>query len=414
MSKIRDIKAREILDSRGNPTIEVELTTDSGVFIDSVPSGASTGKREAIELRDNDSRFGGKGVERAVYNVENTIKEAVKGMTVNSQNDVDTVMIDLDGTEKKSKLGANAIMAVSLAVARAKAKDEKQELFQRIKDISGRELKMPCPCFNVLNGGKHAGNDLAFQEFMIAFEGFPFKEQLRRASEMYHKLKEIIEEKYGKNAVNVGDEGGFAPPISKPEEALDLIVETAKELGFIEDLGIFLDVAASSFFDKAKNRYLVDSKELDRGELIEYYQKLCSRYPIKSIEDPLDEDDFEGFKIFNQTMNGNLMIVGDDLTTTNIKYIEKAYDLNSINALLLKINQIGTVSEAIEAVNLIKTYNWKVMVSHRSGETTDDFIADFAVGVGADYIKSGAPARGERVVKYNRLLKIEELLNENR
>jgi len=411
MSKIRFIKAREILDSRGNPTVEVELKTDGGFFVDSVPSGASTGRREAIEVRDHDeNRFMGMGVMKAVSNINNQLANVLIGMSVNNQNDIDTVMIDLDGTERKSKLGANAIMAISLAVARARAKDEKQHLFERIAEISGAEKRIPCPCFNVLNGGQHAGNDLAFQEFMIAFEGFTLKEQVRRSAEMYHKLKEIIEEKYGKNATNVGDEGGFAPPISKPEQALDLIIETAKELEYIEDLSIFLDVAASSFFDKETNRYTIDSKELDRGELIDYYKKLCSKYPIKSIEDPFDEDDFEGFKVLNQAMNGELMIIGDDLTTTNVKYIEKAYARNSINALLLKINQIGTVTEAIEAANLVKTYGWKIMVSHRSGETVDDFIADFAVGIGAEYIKAGAPARGERVAKYNRLLKIEEIL----
>ncbi|MDD4358344.1 MAG: phosphopyruvate hydratase [Candidatus Pacebacteria bacterium] len=410
MSKIKSIKAREILDSRGDPTIEASLETENGIFIDSVPSGASIGLREAVELRDNDeNRYFGKGVLNAISNIENIISPSVEGFQVKNQKEIDNAMIELDNTDSKAYLGANAIMAVSLASARAGAKASEKELYEYIALISNNEVKIPSPCFNVINGGKHAGSELAFQEFMINFEGKELKEQIRMASEVYHKLKYIISFKYGKEGINVGDEGGFAPKINNPREALDLIVKAAEELNYLNDLNIFIDVAASEFYNEGK--YVLNKDNaLTREELIEYYKELIKNYPIKSIEDPFDENDFEGFRMLNQAMLGNILIIGDDLTTTNIDSIEKAYDKNAINGLLVKINQIGTVSEAIEAVNLAKSYNYKIMVSHRSGETMDDFIADFAVGTGADYIKSGAPARGERVSKYNRLLKIAENL----
>lgn len=410
MSKIKNIEAREILDSRGNPTIEVELETENGFFIDSVPSGASTGEGEAIELRDNDEdRYLGKGVLNAISNIK-FISEELEGHSIH-QKEVDDAMISLDGTENKRKLGANAIMAVSLAVARAGAKAEKKELFEYIASISNNEIKLPSPCFNVINGGKHAGNNLAFQEFMINFEGNKLKDQIKMASEFYHTLKDFISLKYGKEGINVGDEGGFAPALNDPKEALDLIVKTAKKLNYLGDIKIFLDIAASEFYDKKENKYnLSKGVSFEREELVKYYKELCDTYPIKSVEDPFEQNDFEGFRMLNQQMLGNLLIIGDDLTVTNTKFIEKAYEKNAINGLLVKINQIGTVSEAIEAVNLAKSYNYKIMISHRSGETNDDFITDFAVGLGAEYIKSGAPARGERIAKYNRLLKIENIL----
>ncbi len=412
MSKIKSIRAREILDSRGNPTVEVILDTDGGIFIDSVPSGASTGSREAVELRDGDeTRYLGMGVLKAISNVRINISNKLEGYRTTNQKEIDEAMISLDKSEKKAKIGANATMGVSLAVARAGAKTNKQELFQYIASLSSNEIKLPSPCFNVINGGKHAGNGLAFQEFMINFEGRKFKDQVRMASEVYHTLKEIIVNKYGTEGINVGDEGGFAPKISDPKEALDLIVKATKKLDYFKDLHIFLDVAASEFYDKKSNKYTLDKDRVwDKKELIDYYKELCKKYPIVSIEDPFDENDFEGFRMFNQQMLGNLLIIGDDLTVTNVKQIEKAYEKNAINGLLVKINQVGTVSEAMEAVNLAKSYNYKIMISHRSGETTDDFIADFAAGLGADYIKAGAPARGERVAKYNRLLKIEDIL----
>lgn len=410
MSKIKNIEAREILDSRGNPTIEVELETENGFFIDSVPSGASTGKGEAIELRDNDEdRYLGKGVLNAISNIK-FISEELEGHSIH-QKEVDDSMVFLDGTENKRKLGANAIMAVSLSVARAGAKAEKKELFEYIASISNNETKLPSPCFNVINGGKHAGNNLAFQEFMINFEGNKLKDQIKMASEFYHTLKDFISLKYGKEGINVGDEGGFAPALNDPKEALDLIVKTAKKLNYLGDIKIFLDIAASEFYDKKENKYVLSKGvSFEREELVKYYKELCYTYPIKSVEDPFEQNDFEGFRMLNQQMLGDLLIIGDDLTVTNTKFIEKAYKKNAINGLLVKINQIGTVSEAIEAVNLAKSYNYKIMISHRSGETNDDFIADFAVGLGAEYIKSGAPARGERIAKYNRLLKIENIL----
>ena len=412
MSKIKGIKAREILDSRGNPTIEVMLETEDGAFVDSAPSGASTGKREALELRDGDEgRYFGKGVLKAVQVAQMNVLKAIKGFKTTEQKEVDLALIKLDNTENKKRMGANTMTAISLAVARAGAKASRKELFEYIAQISNNEVKLPSPCFNVINGGKHASNGLAFQEFMINFEGRRYKDQLRMASETYHKLKEIIALKYGKGSTNVGDEGGFAPDIKDPKEALDLIVKATSKLDYLNDLNIFLDVAASEFYDASKNRYIINKENvLDREEMVKYYKDLCLKYPIKAIEDPFDENDYEGFRMLNQEMLGNLLIIGDDLTTTNVKSVEKAYSKNAINGLLVKINQIGTVSEAIEATNLAKSYNFKIMVSHRSGETMDDFIADFAVGLSADYIKSGAPARGERVAKYNRLLKIEQIL----
>ena len=396
--KIKNIKAREILDSRGFPTIEVSLETETGIFIDSVPSGASVGQREALELRDNDeSRYFGKGVLKAVSNINTIIFEALKDLPISSQKQVDDILISLN----KDKIGANAMMAVSLSCARALASKEKKELFEYISLISNNEINLPSPCFNVINGGAHAQNDLAFQEFMINFKGPKISEQVRMATETYHKLNEIL------GGSNVGDEGGFAPKISDPKEALDLIASAARKLGYFSDLNIFLDVAASEFYHDQKYTISKD-KILTRNELVLYYKELCEEYPIKSIEDPFDENDFEGFKMLNQEMLGNLLIIGDDLTTTNIEFIKKAYEKDAINGLLVKINQIGTVSSAIEAVNLAKSYHYKTMVSHRSGETIDDFIVDFAVGLSSDYIKAGAPARGERVSKYNRLLKIEE------
>jgi len=412
MSKIKSVRAREILDSRGEPTVEVILDTEIGIFVDSVPSGASTGSREAVEIRDGDeSRYLGKGVLKAISNVRINISNKIEGYRVNNQKEVDEAMISLDKSENKAKIGANSTMGVSLAVARAGAKFNKQELFAYISSLSNNEIKLPSPCFNVINGGKHAGNGLAFQEFMINFEGRKFKDQVRMASEVYHTLKEIIVDKYGVGAINVGDEGGFAPQISDPKEALNLIIKAVKKLDYLKDLNIFLDIAASEFYDAKNGKYILNKEtSLDREELIKYYQELCLKYPIKSLEDPFEENDYEGFRMLNQKMLGNLLIIGDDLTVTNVKGIEKAYEKDAINGLLVKINQVGTVSEAIEAVNLAKLYGYKIMVSHRSAETTDDFIADFAVGLGADYIKAGAPARGERVAKYNRLLKIEDIL----
>jgi enolase len=410
-TKIESIKAREILDSRGNPTLEVEIKTRLGLFFASVPSGASKGKFEAVELRDGGKRYFGKGVKKAVKNVNEIISKKLRGFNVIRQKEIDQTLIELDGTENKSKLGANAICGVSMAVCRAGAQTKKISLYKYIRELYDSRLTtydLPRPSFNIINGGAHAGNDLDFQEFMVCPKSKRFFENLKIGAEIYYGLKEIVSKKYGKLAVNLGDEGGFAPPIKEPQEALELILKAAKELNYEHKISFFLDVAASHFFDgkKYKTRFGNFSGE----GLINFYLKLIKKYPIEGIEDPFAQDDFKSWRNFNSqltTRNLQLMVIGDDLTVTNPKRIKMAKGGGLCNGVIIKINQIGTVSEAIEATKLAKSFGWKVMVSHRSGETTDDFIADFAVGIGSDFIKSGAPARGERVAKYNRLLQIE-------
>jgi enolase len=414
MPKIKNIRAREILDSRGNPTLEVEVETDFGNFLASVPSGASKGEHEAVELRDGGGRYFGKGVKKAVKNVNEIISKKLKGFDVTKQKEIDQILIDLDRTENKSKLGANAICGVSLVVCKAGAKAKNLPLYQYVRELYNLQLttyNLPRPSFNVINGGVHAGNDLDFQEFMICPKTKSFSENLRIGAEIYHKLKEIITKKYGKLATNLGDEGGFAPPIKDPEIAIKLILEAVKILNYQNKISIILDVAASQFFDGKK--YKTKIGNFSGEELTNFYLKLIKKYPIEGIEDPFAQDDFESWqhlksKIKNQ--KSKILIIGDDLTVTNPKRIKLAKEKSLCNGIIVKINQIGTVTEAIEAVKLAKSFGWKIMVSHRSGETTDDFISDFAVGIGADFIKSGAPARGERVAKYNRLLKIEEEL----
>jgi enolase len=413
MAKIKKIKAREILDSRGNPTVEVELETDFGKFSASVPSGASKGKYEAVELRNGGKRFNGMGVLKAVKNVNEIIGPKLIGMDPTKQKEIDDLMIKLDGTENKSKLGANAICPVSLVVCKAGAAFDNLPLWKYINKIYGGRISidLPSACFNIINGGAHAGNDLDFQEFMVCPKGKSFSENLRIGSEIYHKLKEIISKKYGKLATNLGDEGGFAPPIKDPEIAIKLILEAAKILNYQNKISIILDVAASQFFDGKKYKTKIGS--FSGKELANFYFKLIKKYPIEGIEDPFAQDDFESWQHFKskiKNQKSKILIIGDDLTVTNPKRIKMAKEKGLCNAIIAKINQIGTLTEAMEAVKLAKSFGWKIMVSHRSGETTDDFIADFAVGIGADFIKSGAPARGERVAKYNRLLKIEEEL----
>jgi enolase len=416
MSKIKHIKAREILDSRGNPTIEIELETDFGKFFASVPSGASKGKYEAVELRDGGKRYLGKGVRKAIKNINEIIAKKLRGFNVTKQKEIDKILIELDGTENKSKLGANAICGVSLAVCKAGAEAKRIPLYKYISEIGNWKLeigKFPRPSFNIINGGVHAGNDLDFQEFMVCPRTKSFSENLRIGVEIYHKLKEIIAKKYGKLATNLGDEGGLAPPIKVPEIAINLILEAAKSLNYQNKISIILDVAASQFFDGKK--YKTKIGDFSGEELAKFYLKLIKKYPIEGIEDPFAQDDFESWRNFSsyfQLPTSNFLIIGDDLTVTNPKRIKIVKEKGLCNAIIVKINQIGTVTEAIEAVKLAKSFGWKIMVSHRSGETNDDFISDFAVGIGADFIKSGAPARGERVAKYNRLLKIEEELKE--
>ncbi len=402
---IRNLKAREVLDSRGNPTVEVSLFTDKGEFTSSVPSGASTGKYEAKELRDGGERYMGKGVLRAVENVNKKIASLIVGKVVNPF-EIDKIMIDTDGTEDKSNLGANAILGVSMCAFRAGAAEEGVPLFRYLSRQFNIDENIPVPCFNVINGGAHGKGGVSFQEFMIVPQGDSFSENLRYATEFYHRLRDKIlnSTEYGVSSVNIGDEGGFVPEAQSAERVLSLIASVDS------NCPIIIDVAASELFEK--DGYLVDGKKLSREEMIAFYKKLVGVAPIIGIEDPLEEDDFSGWHELKKELN-ELMIIGDDLLTTNVRRMERAKEVDSCNAMILKMNQIGTVSEAVEAVKKAKDFGWKVIASHRSGETNDDFVADFAVGIGADYIKSGAPVRGERVAKYNRILKIEDEIKNN-
>ena len=400
MSKIINIIAREIKDSRGKPTVEVELETDKGSFVASCPSGASTGANEALELRDDDKR----GVSKAIENVNKIIAPKLIGKDPSNQKEIDELMISLDGTENKSKLGANAILPVSMAVCRAGAAANKISLYQHISEISGNQIKMPHPSFNILNGGAHAKNELEFQEFMVVPQKKTFIENLKLGSDVFNKLTELLKQQG--DLPEMGDEGGYAPQIANAEQALLLIKSS---IGDHKDVGIAMDCAASEFFRDGKYE-VEEGKQLSRNELVEFYKDLTSRFPIISIEDPFAENDWEGFKELHRELS-NVVIIGDDLTTTNIKMIKEAESKKAANGIIIKLNQIGTVSETIEAVNLAKSYGWKIMVSHRSGETMDNFIADLAVGTGADFIKSGAYTKDVRIVKYDRLLEIESELN---
>ncbi len=400
--RINAIWAREILDSRGNPTVEVDVVTENTVASAAAPSGASTGKHEACELRDGDPRYLGKGVLNAVENVHREISPAIVGMEVKDQEGIDRKMCALDGTPNKSRLGANALVATSIAVMKAAAASEGKMPHEY---LGGSEI--PRAMFNIINGGKHAGNGLAVQEFMIIPEADHFIQRLQMASEIYHVLGKQLVAKHGPGARNVGDEGGFAPPLDNTYKALDAIIEAVEELGYTGKCAIALDVAASSFYDQKSGIYAIDKKNLKETELMDYYGDLAKTYPIKSIEDPFDEESFEAFAALRKELP-SMQIVGDDLVVTNVERIQKAIQHQSITTLLLKLNQIGTVSEAMDAVRLCRKNKINIIVSHRSGETEDCFIADFAVGINAGQIKSGAPARGERTAKYNQLLRIEE------
>ncbi|KPU62860.1 enolase [Thermococcus sp. EP1] len=409
--EITGIVAREILDSRGNPTIEVDVYTPVAMGRAAVPSGASTGIHEALELRDGGKRYHGKGVKRAVENVNKIIAPELLGMDVTLQRDIDMFMIELDGTENKSNLGANAILGVSLAVAKAAANTLGMPLYRYLGGANAYVL--PVPMSNVINGGAHAGNDLDFQEFMIMPVGAKsFREAIQMVSETYHTLKKILVEKYGKLAVNVGDEGGFAPPMKEVNEPLDALVKAIEESGYKvgDEIAFALDVASSEFYDENKKVYVVGGKEYTREELIDLYNELISTYPIVSIEDPVNEEDFEGFAIVTKELGKKVQIVGDDFFVTNVKRLRKGIEIGAANALLLKVNQIGTLSEAIDAAYLAFRAGYGVVVSHRSGETEDATIADIAVALNAGQIKTGAPARSDRNAKYNQLLRIEEEL----
>ena len=409
MSKIKDIKAREILDSRGNPTVEVDVLLESGAKgRAAVPSGASTGSKEALELRDNDpKRYQGKGVLKAVNNVNTIIKDALIGLESSHQRQIDETMINLDGTENKTNLGANATLGVSLAVLKATAKEKNIPLYKYFGD----EISLPRPMMNILNGGAHADNNLDFQEFMIIPNAKSFKEILRIGSEVFHTLKKVLKE----NGFNtgVGDEGGFAPNLNTNEEALDMLMEAIKEAGYTpgKDVNFALDVAASEFYEDGIYNLKGANKKLTSNELVDYYQTLIDKYPIISIEDPVDEEDWEGFRKMTEKYGDKIQLVGDDLFVTNIKYLQKGIDNKAGNAILIKLNQIGTFTETLETINLAKENGYKTIISHRSGETEDVTIADLAVALNLGQIKTGSLSRSERTAKYNELLRIEEDLN---
>ncbi|MGB9635216.1 MAG: phosphopyruvate hydratase [Candidatus Micrarchaeia archaeon] len=400
---INCVSGRMIFDSRGNPTVEATVCAGNFTGTAAAPSGASTGTYEAVELRDGGKEYNGKGVSKALNNI-NIIENAIRGMDVLDQKSIDKKIIELDGTGNKSKLGANATVAVSMAVARSAAASEGKELFMYLNPSADR---LPIPFMNVINGGKHAGSGLAVQEFMIVpVNARNFTDAMRMCTEVYHELKEIISDKYGKSATGVGDEGGFAPAINKTSDALDLIMKAIEKTGYMKEMRISLDCAASEFYDKGM--YRIDGKKIGTDKLLDFYADIVKEYNLFSIEDPFNEDDFEAFSKLIEYVK--CKVVGDDLTVTNVSRIQKAIDMKSINTLLLKVNQIGTLTEAWDAATLALNNNCGVIVSHRSGETCDTFIADLAVALNCGMIKSGAPCRSERVEKYNRLLKIEEIL----
>ena len=411
-NEIIDVLAREVLDSRGNPTVEVEVILDDGTVASAiVPSGASTGKFEALELRDKESRYMGKGVLKAVKNVNEIIASKVVGMNAYDQPALDSTLIDLDGTENKSKLGANAILGVSMATARAAAKSLDIPLFKYLGGLNAKVL--PVPFMNVINGGKHADNSLDIQEFMIVPAGAPnFREALRYGAEVFHNLKKILRSEG--HVTSVGDEGGFAPNLSSNEEAVKVLLQAIETAGYApgKDIYIALDCAASSFYNAESKTYTFDQAERKPEELIEYYSKLVENYPIISIEDPFDEEDWEAFSNLTSLIGNKVQIVGDDLYVTNIKRLSKGVQLKASNSILIKLNQIGTVTETLDTIEFARQHGMTCVISHRSGETEDTFIADLAVGVNAGMIKTGSLSRSERIAKYNRLLRIEEQLQE--
>lgn len=414
MSSIIEIYGREVLDSRGNPTVEVEVYTQGGGFGRAiVPSGASTGEYEAVELRDGDDRYMGKGVENAVANVNEVIAHDLLDYDVLDQLGIDEALLALDGTDNKSKLGANAILGVSLAVAKAAADELGLPLYQYIGGVGARTL--PVPMMNILNGGEHADNNVDIQEFMIMPVGATsFKEGLRMGAEVYHHLKKVIKEKG--LSTGVGDEGGFAPNLDSNVEALDLIVEAVKSAGLTpgKDIVFALDVAASEMYDVEKKVYVLagEGKEKTAADMVAWYEEITSRYPVMSIEDGLDEDDWEGWKLLTEKLGDKIQLVGDDLFVTNVKRLARGIEEGVANSILVKLNQIGSLSETIDSVQMAHRASMTAVISHRSGETEDATIADLAVALNAGQIKTGAPARTDRVAKYNQLLRIEDELGE--
>jgi enolase len=406
MSEITAVHAREILDSRGNPTVEVEVQTESGTGRAAVPSGASTGEHEAVELRDGDKkRFGGKGVKKAVANVIQTLGPSVIGLDALDQAEVDRVLIEADGTPNKGKLGANAILGVSMAVARAAADSVALPLWRYLGGVGARVL--PTPHMNILNGGQHADNGLEVQEFMIVPLGLPtFDEALRAGAEVFHALKGLLKSKG--LTVAVGDEGGFAPRVGTNEEALALVLKAIGEAGYKPgvDVSLALDCAASEFFDKKNQRYTFDKKSVSSGELIGIYERLASSYPIVSIEDGCSEDDWEGWKALTAKLGSRVQLVGDDIFVTNTERLAKGISSGTANAILIKLNQIGTLTETFDAIRMATEGGYRSVISHRSGETEDSFIADLAVATNAGQIKTGSLSRSDRIAKYNQLLRI--------
>lgn len=406
--KIADVKAREILDSRGNPTVEVDVILEDGTMgRAAVPSGASTGEREALEMRDNDKkRFGGKGVLNAVKNVNERIKPVIIGMDVFDQYGVDTAMLELDGTKTKSNLGANAILGVSMATLKAAANEKKLPLYKYV----GEGRTMPVPMMNIINGGAHADNKLDFQEFMIIPQRDTIKERVRVGAEVFHALKSVLNERG--LSTGVGDEGGFAPDLESNSEGFELIMEAIRKAGYEPgvDVKLGIDVAASEFYDNGKYNLVGENRSLTTDELIDFYKELVSKYPIISIEDPVDENDWEGFTKITKELGDKVQLVGDDLFVTNKECLQKGIDMKAGNAILLKVNQIGTITETIETIKLAKDNGYKTIISHRSGETEDTTIADLAVGLDLGQIKTGSMSRTDRICKYNQLIRIEEEL----
>ena len=406
---IKNIIGREILDSRGNPTVEVDVILDNGVMgRASVPSGASTGEREALEMRDKDkNRFNGKGVLNAVNNVNTVLHDNLIGMDVTKQKEIDYKMLELDGTKTKSRIGANAILGVSMACLKAAAKACGKELYEYVGD--GKTL--PVPMMNIINGGAHADNSLDFQEYMIIPQRDTIHDRVRVGAEVFHALKSVLKEKG--YATSVGDEGGFAPNLKTNKEGFELITEAVKRAGYEPGVDVFyaIDVAASEFYSDGKYNLVGEGKVLSTDELIKYYEDLVNTYPIISIEDPVDENDWEGFSKVTELLGDRIQLVGDDLFVTNKECLQKGIDNKAGNAILLKVNQIGTITETLETIELAKAHNYKTIISHRSGETEDTTIADLAVGLNLGQIKTGSMSRTDRICKYNQLMRIEEELN---
>ena len=406
--KIKDVHAREILDSRGNPTVEVDVILENGIMgRAAVPSGASTGEREALELRDGDkSRYLGKGTQKAVANVNGPLRDLVIGMDAENQKELDYAMIELDGTDTKSKFGANAILGISMAAMKASALNKGLPLYKYI----GNGTELPRPMMNIINGGAHADNLLDFQEFMIIPERDTIKERVRVGAEVFHNLKKVLNERG--LATGVGDEGGFAPDLKSNSEGFELIIEAIKKAGYIPGKDVFLgiDVAASEFYKDGKYVLAGENRTLTTDELIDFYEELVTKYPIISIEDPVDENDWEGFKKITERLGDRIQLVGDDLFVTNKKCLQKGIDMKAGNAILLKVNQIGTITETLETIELARKNGYKTIISHRSGETEDTTIADLAVGLNLGQIKTGSMSRTDRICKYNQLMRIEEEL----